>query len=71
MNHLSTSDAVSADGRRLEESTGHSSVDQYLRPDTTSQYNIAAQVAGLPDKAVKGAPLGVGDVIRNGNPTNW
>jgi len=71
MNHLSTSDAVSADGRRLEESTGHSSVDQYLRPDTTSQYNIAAQVAGLPDKAVKGGPLGVGDVIRNGNPANW
>jgi hypothetical protein len=34
MNHLSTSDAVSADGRRLEESTGQSSIDQYLRPDT-------------------------------------
>lgn len=71
MNHLSTSDAVTADGRRLQESTGHSSVNEYLRPGTTSQYNIAAQVAGLPDQAVRGGTLGTGDVIRNGSPTNW
>ena len=71
MNHLSTSEAVSADGRRLEESTGHSSIEQYLRPDTTSQYNIAAQVVGVPDRAVRGATFGTGDVIRNGSPTNW
>jgi hypothetical protein len=71
MNHLSTSEAVSADGRRLEESTGHSSIEQYLRPDTASQYNIAAQVAGVPDRAVRGATFGTGDVIRNGSPTNW
>jgi hypothetical protein len=71
MSHLSTSDAVTAEGQRLEESTGHSSVNEYLRPNTTSQYNIAAQVAGTPDRAIRGATLGTGDVIRNGSPTNW
>jgi Alpha/beta hydrolase len=65
MRHLSTSEATSVEGRRLEASTGHSSVNEYLRPGTTSQYNIAAQVAGVPDKAVAGATVGAGDVIRN------
>jgi hypothetical protein len=71
MGHLSTSEAVTSDGQKLEESTGHSSTGEYLRPNTTSQYNIAAQVAGLPDKAIRGAPIGVGDIIRNGDPANW
>ena len=42
---LSARDAVAADGTSLAESHGHS---EYLLPDTTSQYNIAATVAGLP-----------------------
>ncbi|MEO6083342.1 MAG: alpha/beta hydrolase [Umezawaea sp.] len=46
MNHLSTSEAVSADGRRLEETAGHSSIEQYLRPDTTSQYTSPLRSPG-------------------------
>lgn len=66
MRHLSTSEAVTADGRKLEQSTGHSSINEYLRPGTTSQYNIAAQVAGLPERAVEGRTIGLGDDWRNG-----
>jgi hypothetical protein len=66
MRHLSTSEAVTADGRKLEQSTGHSSINEYLRPGTTSQYNIAAQVAGVPERAVEGRTIGLGDDWRNG-----
>jgi hypothetical protein len=45
---LST-DESRVDGRRLHESDGHS---DYLTPRTTSQYNIAATVAGLPENRV-------------------
>ncbi|KAA5837116.1 alpha/beta hydrolase [Saccharopolyspora hirsuta] len=42
------------------EVTGHS---DYLNPDTTSQHNMAAVVAGLPENTVEGKTDGVGDVI--------
>lgn len=66
MRHLSTSEAVTADGRKLEQSTGHSSINEYLRPGTTSQYNIAAQAAGVPERAVEGRTIGLSDDWRNG-----
>ena len=37
---------------------------QYLTPGTTSQYNIAATVAGLPDHRILDPGPGVGDVLR-------
>jgi Alpha/beta hydrolase len=46
---------------QLDESTGHSA---YLRPNTTSQYNIAATVAGLPGNRIEGANSGAGDELR-------
>ncbi|MDA3646165.1 alpha/beta hydrolase family protein [Saccharopolyspora indica] len=45
------------------EVTGHS---DYLNPDTTSQHNIAAVVAGVPENAVEGSTDGVGDKISYG-----
>ncbi|MER7081749.1 Alpha/beta hydrolase [Saccharopolyspora kobensis] len=42
------------------EVTGHS---KYLNPDTTSQHNMAAVVAGVPERAVEGNTDGVGDVV--------
>lgn len=48
LEHLST-DESQVDGRVLDPSSGHSA---YLRVDTTSQYNIATVVAGLPERAV-------------------
>jgi hypothetical protein len=44
---------------RLDESTGHS---KYLTPNTASQYNISATVAGLYDKRIEGgSTVGFGD----------
>lgn len=52
---LSTEESEHGDGV-----TGHS---DYLKPNTTSQHNMAAIVAGLPEETVKGSTDGVGDVI--------
>jgi len=38
---------------------------QYLTPGTTSQYNIAATVAGHPDRRVLDPGVGLGDVLRD------
>jgi hypothetical protein len=48
------------DGRQLAESVGHSA---YLTDGTTSQYGIAAVVAGMPQRAPRGSSVGVGDVL--------
>ncbi|GAA1988226.1 alpha/beta hydrolase [Amycolatopsis minnesotensis] len=50
MRRLSTEHVVRSDGQELDSSTGHSSVKEYLRPGTTSQHNISAVVAGIPDQ---------------------
>ena len=63
-NHLDGAHRLSAheetaDGVRLDESTGHS---KYLTPNTASQYNIAATVTGLYDKRIEGGgDVGFGD----------
>jgi hypothetical protein len=63
-NHLDGAHRLSAhhetaDGVRLDESTGHS---KYLTPNTASQYNISATVAGLYDKRIEGGSnVGFGD----------
>ena len=63
-NHLDGAHRLSAhqetaDGVRLDESTGHS---RYLTPNTASQYNIAATVTGLYDKRIEGGSnVGFGD----------
>ncbi|MBU5423097.1 alpha/beta hydrolase family protein [Cellulomonas hominis] len=56
---LSAREAV-LDGTTYRESTGHS---QYLSQDTTSQHNIAAVVAGAPDRMVLDAGRGAGDLL--------
>ena len=38
---------------------------QYLTPGTTSQYNVAATVAGLPDQRILDPGVGMGDVLRD------
>ncbi|WP_134667503.1 MULTISPECIES: alpha/beta hydrolase [unclassified Amycolatopsis] len=48
VHHMSTDRSFPADGPPLEATTGHSSVEEYLRPGTTSQHNIAAVVANTP-----------------------
>ncbi|MGH8573992.1 MAG: alpha/beta hydrolase, partial [Gammaproteobacteria bacterium] len=59
---LSARDATLPDGRRLAESTGHST---YLTQDSTSQYNMSVVVAGLPDRRVEDDGRGLGDI------TSW
>jgi hypothetical protein len=59
--NLSAAEETAPDGTRLLESEGHS---EYLVPGTTSQHNLAATVAGLPDKRITGPNTGVGDVLR-------
>ncbi|MGH4018069.1 MAG: alpha/beta hydrolase [Pseudonocardiaceae bacterium] len=49
------------DGRQLGESTGHS---DYLKPGTSSQYNVGVVVAGLPERRVHAESDGFGDVLR-------
>lgn len=58
---LSSGAARTPDGRELAEVTGHSN---YLAPDSTSQYNIGAVVAGVPGQAVYGENTGAGDHAR-------
>jgi hypothetical protein len=61
LTHLSTHAEV-VDGQRLAESVGHS---DYLTQGSTSQYNIAATVAGLPQNRVgTDRDWGLGDIIR-------
>ena len=60
---LSARDVSLPDGTAGEGSVLHS---QYLTPGTTSAYNIAATVAGLPEQRVLDPGLGIGDVVREG-----
>lgn len=55
-----SAESSSVDGRRFDESLGHS---EYLTNDTTSQYNIAATVAGSPERMVGDGGKGIGDVL--------
>jgi hypothetical protein len=59
---LSARAAILPDGATAAGSVLHA---QYLTPGTTSQYNIAATVAGLPDQRILDPGLGVGDVLRD------
>jgi uncharacterized protein YukE len=61
--NLSAAEETAPDGSRLLESQGHS---EYLRPRTTSQHNLAATVAGLPDERITGPNTGLGDILREG-----
>jgi hypothetical protein len=45
--------------------------EEYLAPRTTSQHNIAATVAGLPDLRITGTNEGIGDTLRNLPPPNF
>ena len=58
--NLSSREETGPDGRPLRESVGHS---DYLAPGTTSQHNIAATVAGLPERRISGDNSGIGDWI--------
>jgi len=53
IDNLSTRDALTADGRHLQESVGHltGGGTGYLDKGTTSQYNVGVVVAGRPDLA--------------------
>lgn len=62
--NLSAQEEVGPGGVPLQESTGHS---DYLTPGTTSQYNIAATVAGQPEhRYLDEGGIGFGDVLRGG-----
>ena len=58
---LSARPATLPDGTATAGSVLHA---QYLTPGTTSQFNIAATVAGLPDERILDPGVGVGDVVR-------
>jgi len=59
---LSARAATLPDGAESAGSVLHG---QYLTPGTTSQYNIAATVAGLPGQRILDPGVGVGDVLRD------
>ena len=60
--NLSAEAATTPDGTPLSEATGHS---EYLAPGTTSQYNLGATVAGLPDNRIPTTDnSGFGDWLR-------
>ena len=59
---LSARVATLPDGTTAAGSVLHS---QYLTTGTTSQYNVAATVAGLPDQRILDPGVGVGDVLRD------
>jgi hypothetical protein len=63
--NLSSRAETAPDGTPLRESEGHS---EYLVPGTTSQHNVAATVAGLPDLRITGTNDGAGDILRNPPP---
>jgi hypothetical protein len=58
---LSARAATLSDGTASVGSVLHA---QYLTPGSTSQYNIAATVAGLPEQRILDPRIGVGDVVR-------
>jgi alpha/beta hydrolase family protein len=58
---LSARPATLPDGSATAGSVLHA---DYLTPGTTSQFNIAATVAGLPEERILDAGVGVGDVVR-------
>ena len=58
---LSARAATLPDGTASAGSVLHA---QYLTPGSTSQYNIAATVAGLPEQRILDPGIGVGDVVR-------
>ncbi len=58
---LSARPATLPDGSATAGSVLHA---QYLTPGTTSQFNIAATVAGLPEERILDPGVGVGDVVR-------
>lgn len=55
---LSTAATRTIDGVHRTESIGHSS---YLSENSTSQYNVAVVVAGLPELAATGSQFGISD----------
>jgi hypothetical protein len=59
---LSARAATLPDGSAAVGSVLHS---QYLTPGTTSQHNIAATVAGLPEKRILDPGVGLGDALRD------
>ena len=59
---LSARAATLPDGATAAGSVLHS---QYLTPGTTSQYNVAATVAGLPGRRILDPGVGMGDVLRD------
>jgi len=59
---LSARAATLPDGAAAAGSVLHS---QYLTPGTTSQYNVAATVAGLPGQRILDPGVGMGDVLRD------
>lgn len=58
---LSARPATLPDGSATAGSVLHA---DYLTPGTTSQFNIAATVAGLPEERILDPAVGVGDVLR-------
>jgi hypothetical protein len=58
---LSARAATLPDGTASAGSVLHS---QYLTPGTTSEHNIAATIAGLPDQRILDAGIGFGDALR-------
>ena len=58
---LSARPATLPDGTATAGSVLHA---DYLTPGTTSQFNIAATVAGLPEERILDPGVGVGDVVR-------
>lgn len=60
---LASHDAVAPDGTTLRGVEGHS---DYLVPGTTSQHNIGATVAELPENRVVDTDTDIGDYVRNG-----
>jgi flagellar hook protein FlgE len=61
--NLSARSATAADGSSLTGSTGHN---EYLLHGSTSQYNIAATVAGLPDRRIAGPNVDLDDFVLAG-----
>ena len=58
---LSARAATLPDGTASAGSVLHA---EYLTPGSTSQYNIAATIAGLPEQRILDPGIGVGDVVR-------
>jgi hypothetical protein len=56
-------DPLTGTVRHFQGVLGHG---DYLKDNSTSQYNISLTVAGLPDREVRSDGLDVGDVLRLG-----